>query len=91
MLVLFDSFTSIKLFQCDLLRVVVWFVFSGHESRRGEVTAMKEVVTVMGLEVVEMTDPGRMDGGDVLFTGREFFVGQSNRTNKVCVCIPMHT
>ena len=66
--------------------MVLWFVPSGHESRRGEVTAMKEAVTVMGLEVVEMTDPGRMDGGDVLFTGREFFVGQSNRTNEVCVC-----
>ena len=70
--------------------MVVWFVFSGHESRRGEVTAMKEAVTVMGLEVVEMTDSGRMDGGDVLFTGREFFVGQSNRRNEVCVCVCVH-
>ena len=70
--------------------MVLWFVPSGHESRRGEVTAMKEPVTVMGLEVVEMTDPGRMDGGDVLFTGREFFVGQSNLTNEVCVCVCIH-
>ena len=29
-----------------------------------------------------MVEPGRMDGGDVLFTGREFFVGLSSRTNK---------
>ena len=69
--------------------MVLWFVPSGYESRGGEVTALKEAVTVMGLEVVEMTDPGRMDGGDVLFTGRGFFVGQSNRTNEVCVCVYM--
>lgn len=36
-----------------------------------------------GLKVVEMIEPGRMDGGDVLFTGREFFVGLSERTNQV--------
>ena len=29
-----------------------------------------------------MIEPGLMDGGDVLFTGREFFVGLSSRTNK---------
>lgn len=29
-----------------------------------------------------MVEPARMDGGDVLFTGREFFVGLSSRTNK---------
>ncbi len=40
----------------------------------------------LGLNVVEMVDPGRMDGGDVLFTGREFFVGLSQRTNEVSKC-----
>ncbi len=44
---------------------------------------MKEAIEALGLNVVEMTDPARMDGGDVLFTGREFFVGQSSRTNEV--------
>ena len=29
-----------------------------------------------------MTEPSLMDGGDVLFTGREFFVGLTSRTNK---------
>ncbi len=29
-----------------------------------------------------MTEPALMDGGDVLFTGREFFVGLTSRTNK---------
>ena len=37
----------------------------------------------LGLRVVEMASPATMDGGDVLFTGREFFVGTSQRTNKV--------
>lgn len=37
----------------------------------------------LGLQVVKMTEPGVMDGGDVLFTGREFFVGLSTRTNQV--------
>ena len=29
-----------------------------------------------------MVEPARMDGGDVLFTGQEFFVGLSSRTNR---------
>ncbi len=32
-----------------------------------------------------MTEPAYMDGGDVLFTGRELFVGLSSRTNKKSV------
>lgn len=35
------------------------------------------------LPIVEMADESaRLDGGDVLFTGREFFVGLSSRTNE---------
>lgn len=35
------------------------------------------------MPIVEMRDPkGTLDGGDVLWTGREFFVGISNRTNE---------
>ena len=37
----------------------------------------------LGLQVVKMSEPGLMDGGDVLFTGKEFFVGLSARTNQV--------
>ena len=59
----------------------------GHESRRGEVVAMEAVMKQLGLEVVKMTEPGVMDGGDVLFTGREFFVGLSTRTNQVSDCV----
>jgi len=55
----------------------------GHESRRGEVDAIKHVLqSKLGtLKVVEMKDPAAVDGGDVLFTGKEFFVGISSRTN----------
>ena len=55
----------------------------GHASRRGEGVAMETVMKQLGLQVVKMTEPGLMDGGDVLFTGREFFVGLSTRTNQV--------
>ncbi|XP_067301515.1 N(G),N(G)-dimethylarginine dimethylaminohydrolase 1 isoform X2 [Pseudorasbora parva] len=45
--------------------------------------AMKEALTGLGLNIVEMTDESAtLDGGDVLFTGREFFVGLSKRTNQ---------
>lgn len=44
---------------------------------------MKKMMQSLGLKIVEMVEPGCMDGGDVLFTGREFFVGLSERTNEV--------
>ncbi|ROL01487.1 N(G),N(G)-dimethylarginine dimethylaminohydrolase 1 [Anabarilius grahami] len=44
---------------------------------------MKDALTELGLNIVEMTDESAtLDGGDVLFTGREFFVGLSKRTNQ---------
>ena len=58
-------------------------LFAGHETRRGESEAMRKMLEKLGLRIVEMVDPGRLDGGDVLFTGKEFFVGQSKRTNEV--------
>ncbi|XP_017276006.2 N(G),N(G)-dimethylarginine dimethylaminohydrolase 1 isoform X2 [Kryptolebias marmoratus] len=45
--------------------------------------AMKEALKDLNLNIVEMTDENAtLDGGDVLFTGREFFVGLSKRTNQ---------
>ena len=44
---------------------------------------MKKMMEKLGLKIVEMVEPGRLDGGDVLFTGKEFFVGLSSRTNEV--------
>ncbi|XP_063056848.1 N(G),N(G)-dimethylarginine dimethylaminohydrolase 1 isoform X3 [Engraulis encrasicolus] len=45
--------------------------------------AMKKVLSDLNLNIVEMTDESAtLDGGDVLFTGQEFFVGLSKRTNQ---------
>ncbi|KAF6733424.1 N(G),N(G)-dimethylarginine dimethylaminohydrolase 1 [Oryzias melastigma] len=55
----------------------------GAESRRGETEAMKEALKDLKMNIVEITDENAtLDGGDVLFTGREFFVGLSKRTNQ---------
>ncbi|XP_028919481.1 N(G),N(G)-dimethylarginine dimethylaminohydrolase 1 [Ornithorhynchus anatinus] len=55
----------------------------GAPSRRKEVEAMKSALENLQLNVVQMTDENAtLDGGDVLFTGREFFVGLSKRTNQ---------
>ncbi|XP_073499656.1 N(G),N(G)-dimethylarginine dimethylaminohydrolase 1 isoform X2 [Phyllobates terribilis] len=55
----------------------------GAPSRRKEVEAVKKALQDLQLNVVEMTDESAtLDGGDVLFTGREFFVGLSKRTNQ---------
>lgn len=55
----------------------------GAESRRPETELMKETLKKLNLNVVEMKDESAiLDGGDVLFTGQEFFVGLSKRTNQ---------
>lgn len=51
-------------------------------SRRDEISSVKKVLEELKLRVVEVTDEGAtLDGSDVLFTGREFFVGISRWTN----------
>ena len=53
-------------------------------SRYGERFPTKEALESLGLVVHEMKNPAAtLDGGDVIFTGREFLVGLSSRTNKV--------
>ncbi|XP_061680993.1 N(G),N(G)-dimethylarginine dimethylaminohydrolase 1 isoform X2 [Syngnathoides biaculeatus] len=45
--------------------------------------AVKGALKELNLNIVEMADENAtLDGGDVLFTGREFFVGLSKRTNQ---------
>lgn len=56
----------------------------GHENRQGETYAMQQCLRDHGLELTIMKEQdreARLDGGDVLFTGEEIFVGISNRTN----------
>ncbi|KAF7642170.1 hypothetical protein LDENG_00263210 [Lucifuga dentata] len=44
---------------------------------------MRGALKDLGLNIVEVTDENAtLDGGDVLFTGREFFVGLSKCTNQ---------
>ncbi|KAM3847545.1 putative hydrolase DDAH2 isoform 1-T2 [Vipera latastei] len=51
-------------------------------ARRDEISCVKKVLEELKLRVVEVTDEGAtLDGSDVLFTGREFFVGISKWTN----------
>ncbi|KXJ17733.1 N(G),N(G)-dimethylarginine dimethylaminohydrolase 1 [Exaiptasia diaphana] len=54
----------------------------GHENRRAEAKRMKSALIDLGFDVTCMENPACLDGGDVLFTGREFFVGLTTRTNK---------
>ena len=53
-------------------------------TRAGEGEPMRSVLEELDLRIVPMMDPNAyLDGGDVIFTGREFLVGLSKRTNKV--------
>lgn len=54
----------------------------GHPSRRKETEGTKQILQQLGYHVKEMIAPAVLDGGDVLFTGKEFFVGLSRRTNR---------
>lgn len=51
-------------------------------ARRPEVDGVRQALQDLGLRIVEMGDENAtLDGTDVLFTGREFFVGLSKWTN----------
>lgn len=54
---------------------------AGALSRRGELDSIAAAVAATGLSVAEITDPGTLDGGDVLKVGRTVYVGASSRTN----------
>lgn len=54
----------------------------GAVSRRGEVHRVQEYLSSHTSLRVVVQDTGTLDGGDVLFTGREFFVGLSHRTSR---------
>ena len=55
----------------------------GDPSRRDEILNMRPVLEKAGLIVMQVTDPAaKLDGGDVIFTGKEILVGLSSRTNQ---------
>ncbi|CAF4550318.1 unnamed protein product [Rotaria sp. Silwood1] len=54
----------------------------GIPGRLKEVEVIRTILRREGLTIIDIKDPlATIDGGDVLFTGREFFVGLSKTTN----------
>lgn len=55
----------------------------GHPARKPETVAIRKTLENLGLKISSvMEPPAELDGGDVLFTGKEFFVGLSSRTTE---------
>jgi len=66
----------------------------GHPSRVGESQNINQVLESMDLQTVQLSKlspTATMDGGDVLFTGKEFLIGLSARTNKVIHLSLLHS
>jgi len=58
--------------------------FKDKPSRQGELAVVRQVLRKeLGLKIIEVdqSEKALIEGGDVLWTGREIFVGLSNRTN----------
>jgi len=67
---------------------IAWMTHMGHKTRRGESDEVADVLKSWKFKIHrQMTDgsQGTMDGGDVLFTGQEYFVGLSSRTTATAV------
>lgn len=57
----------------------------GAESRRGETSGAEAAALAAGLEIHHITEPGTLDGGDVLKVGRDVYVGVGGRTTAPAV------
>lgn len=59
----------------------------GAASRRGEIDSTEQTLRALaprlGLQIARITEPGHLDGGDVLKVGRTVYVGLSSRTDSV--------
>jgi dimethylargininase len=53
----------------------------GAPSRLGEIQSIEKAVLEYRTEVMQIVEPGRMDGGDVCQADEHFFIGISARTN----------
>lgn len=53
----------------------------GAPSRLGEVAEIEPALRAHYADIREIAAPGRIEGGDILFTGREILVGRSARTD----------
>lgn len=61
----------------------------GHPARMAEKNELKKLInTIPGIEVFEMSlldKDAKLDGGDVLNTGTDMFIGVSSRTNQAAI------
>lgn len=58
----------------------------GSMERRGEEVKVKEAIQKLGIKnIFNIHPPGILDGGDVLFTGKDLFIGISKRTNRAAI------
>ncbi|GAA1418158.1 dimethylargininase [Catellatospora coxensis] len=53
----------------------------GAPARRGEVAGVEQAVLELGLRTAHITEPGTLEGGDVLQVGTTVYVGRGGRTN----------
>lgn len=53
----------------------------GAPSRMGEVAHMRTTLAGLFADLRDITGPGHIEGGDILYTGREVLVGKSARTD----------
>ena len=53
----------------------------GSDSRKPETAAVEETVRSLGCRIVRISDPGTLDGGDVLKVGDTIYVGLGGRTS----------
>jgi dimethylargininase len=54
----------------------------GAHTRRGEVNKMKGFVRRFYSDVESIIEPGTLEGGDVMMSGKHYYIGLSKRTNK---------
>ncbi|MBD3615399.1 MAG: N(G),N(G)-dimethylarginine dimethylaminohydrolase [Gracilimonas sp.] len=54
----------------------------GAPSRRDEVSTIRDSIYSFYENVEQITEPGKLDGGDVMMAGTHFYIGLSGRTNK---------
>lgn len=57
----------------------------GAASRRGEVAEIRPTLAEFFDDLRDISGPGHIEGGDILFTGREVLVGRSARTDSAGV------
>ena len=57
----------------------------GVESRRGEVASIEAAINPYREIIARISEPGTLDGGDVLRIGKRVFVGLSQRSNQAAI------